>query len=169
MPPTSPSSSFATISGTGPAPPVTFRRLWRTAARTPSGTRSAPTPAGSGSTPRRDGPASDARLGAPQAVRRTSGASRPGRAVLAAGDQDLLLLPEENGRGYGVGYGGRGPHELARYINQLIDSDGRNTSAASLRPRDSRPDQEVLAWVSSKEATGRHKLSLDNLKRIRRS
>ncbi|WP_327425712.1 hypothetical protein OG612_42430 (plasmid) [Streptomyces sp. NBC_01527] len=93
----------------------------------------------------------------------------PGRFWIRTAAGLLSLLPEEDGRGYGVGYGGGGPHELARYIDQLIDSDGRTTSAAGLRPRDSRPDPQVLAWVSSKEATGHHELSLDDLKKIRRS
>lgn len=81
------------------------------------------------------------------------------------GEGLLALLPEANGHGYGVGYGGGGPHQLALYIGQLIDSDGRETAAHAHR-HDQEPDPQIMAWVSSQEATRRQELTLNELKRI---
>jgi hypothetical protein len=64
----------------------------------------------------------------------------------------LSILPEENGRVYGSGYGGGGPSELARYIIALLDSGGEDTAAAGDRRHDAQPDTKVLAWVSSEAA-----------------
>ncbi|WP_240677106.1 hypothetical protein [Actinacidiphila soli] len=82
-------------------------------------------------------------------------------------DGVLSLLPEENGRGYGVGYGGGGPAELAQYIQKLIDSNGQDTAAGASRYDDS-ADPQIHAWVSSEAATGSQELTLDDLKRIQR-
>ena len=77
-------------------------------------------------------------------------------------DGVLTLLPQESGRGYGVGYGGGGPHELAQYIQKLIDTDGQDTAANASR-YDDRVDPQILAWVSSKDADRTHELTLEDL------
>ncbi|MGW4784971.1 hypothetical protein [Streptomyces sp. NPDC004230] len=82
-------------------------------------------------------------------------------------DGVLSLLPEEEGRGYGTGYGGGGPTELARYITKLLETDAESTAAGALRYME-RPDPKVLAWVSSEEATRRQELTLEDLRRIQR-
>ena len=82
-------------------------------------------------------------------------------------DGVLTLLPQESGRGYGVGYGGGGPHELAQYIQKLIDTDGQDTAANASR-YDDRVDPQILAWVSSKDADRTHELTLEDLKAIQR-
>ncbi|MET7549735.1 hypothetical protein ABZS94_28905 [Streptomyces sp. NPDC005500] len=60
-----------------------------------------------------------------------------------------------------------GPHELARYIRQLVDSDGKDTAACGARHED-RPEPQIQAWVSRKAATSRQELTLSDLKRIQR-
>ncbi|WP_328760518.1 hypothetical protein [Streptomyces sp. NBC_00271] len=81
----------------------------------------------------------------------------------------LSLLPEENGRGYGTGYGGGGPTELAQYITRLLDSGGEDTAAAGDgRRHDDQPDPNILAWVSSKDATRTQELTFKELAAIQR-
>lgn len=78
----------------------------------------------------------------------------------------LVLLPEEHGHGYGVGYSGGGPYELAGYISRLVESGGKDTAADSLRRSSDAPDPRILAWVSSQAAKRPQELTLEGLKRI---
>ncbi len=78
----------------------------------------------------------------------------------------LSLLPEQLGRGYGVWRGGSGPAELAQYIQKLIDTDGRDTSADAGRYDRTGADERILSWVSTKDAARTQELTLDDLRRI---
>ncbi|MEV5567917.1 hypothetical protein AB0L54_34440 [Streptomyces sp. NPDC052196] len=77
---------------------------------------------------------------------------------------DLSILPQREGQGYGLGYGGGGPHALAAYLTQLAETDGQNTAvAASYAREDAHP--AILNWTQS-SATDRNtnELSLSDLK-----
>lgn len=63
-------------------------------------------------------------------------------------DGVLSLLPEAQGRGYNVGYGGGGPIELARYITQLLDTGGKETAAGGT-PFTEKPNAQILKWATS--------------------
>lgn len=93
---------------------------------------------------------------------------RSGLFWIRTRDGLLSLLPEENGRAYGSGYGGGGPSELARYITALLDSDGEETAAAGDRRHDAQPDPNVFAWVSSEAAARTQELSYEDLAAIHR-
>jgi hypothetical protein len=75
----------------------------------------------------------------------------------------LALIPEQEGRGYAIGYGGGGPLELARYIQQLIASDGRDTAAIG---GDADVDDRVSSWACSETNTQSHELTLADLRSI---
>ncbi|MDQ1042014.1 hypothetical protein [Streptomyces sp. V4I2] len=77
----------------------------------------------------------------------------------------LSLLPETRAGGYGTGYGGGGPTELARYITRLIASDGKDTAARGGR-YDTDPDPQIARWVSSEAATRTQELTLKDLKAL---
>lgn len=79
----------------------------------------------------------------------------------------MSLLPETRAGGYGTGYGGGGPTELAQYITRVIASDGEDTAAKGGR-YDDRPDPQILKWVSSEAATRTQELTLKDLKAIQR-
>ncbi|MFJ9461619.1 hypothetical protein ACIRST_41930 [Kitasatospora sp. NPDC101447] len=78
----------------------------------------------------------------------------------------LSLLPESRS-GYGIGYGGGGPTQLASYIQQLLDTDGQNTTAQSGWGN---ADKQILDWArdpANKNLT--QELTLQDLRRIQRS
>ncbi|MEW1912544.1 hypothetical protein AB0442_29605 [Kitasatospora sp. NPDC085895] len=78
----------------------------------------------------------------------------------------LSLLPERSGSGYGIGYGGGGPTQLASYIQQLLDTDGHNTTA---QPGWGNVDKPILDWAgdrANKSLT--QELTLHDLRRIQR-
>lgn len=80
----------------------------------------------------------------------------------------LSILPQKEGRGYGMGYGGGGPYELARYLQKLIDSDGQDTAAGSGSPAAvSQPDRRLVEWVTSDDVAWSQELTLKDLKKIR--
>ncbi|MFJ4865988.1 hypothetical protein [Streptomyces sp. NPDC088748] len=77
---------------------------------------------------------------------------------------DLSILPQREGHGYGIGYGGGGPHALAAYLTQLAETDGQNTAVGTSYSReDAHP--AILNWTQS-GATDRNtnELSLSDLK-----
>jgi len=76
----------------------------------------------------------------------------------------LSFLPEGTARGYGVGYGGGGPAELARHIRKLVDSDGRDTASGTSSNDDLHPG--IFDWVSSEDATRTRELTLDDLREM---
>ncbi|MFF7251186.1 hypothetical protein ACFZBU_45895 [Embleya sp. NPDC008237] len=78
----------------------------------------------------------------------------------------LSFLPQGPSRGYGVGYSGGGPAELALYIDRLIDSDGRDT-AVHPTPHNWDTHPNVDAWTSSTAATRTQELTLDDLRALR--
>jgi hypothetical protein len=73
----------------------------------------------------------------------------------------LFFLPEAQGAGYGSGYGGGGPTELARMIDKIVQQDGYDIAPGTPAGM---PNRRVLAWVSSPAAKHRQELSLDQLK-----
>ena len=76
----------------------------------------------------------------------------------------LSLLPERNGRGYGLeGAGGRGA--LADYIQQLADSDGRDTFAAGPR-RSGGTAPGIETFLQSQDARRTQELTLADLKSL---
>lgn len=77
----------------------------------------------------------------------------------------LHILPQKQGAGYGVGYGGGGPHELAGLIEKVVRSDGCDAAAGT--PHEPR-NRKVLAWVSSEAADHTQELTLDQLKLLHR-
>ncbi|MEU7883481.1 hypothetical protein [Microbispora bryophytorum] len=79
---------------------------------------------------------------------------------------NLYILPQKEGAGYGVGYGGGGPHELARMIEKIVESDGHDVAAGT--PSDM-PNQKVFSWVSSKAADRTQELTLEQLKTLYRT
>ena len=81
-------------------------------------------------------------------------------------DGTLHILPEKQGAGYGSGYSGGGPTELARLIEKVVKSDGYDVAAGT--PHES-PDKKVLSWVSSNAADRTQELTLDQLKLLCRS
>ena len=81
-------------------------------------------------------------------------------------DGTLHFLPEAQGAGYGSGYNGGGPTELARMIEKIVGLDGYDITPGTPREQ---PDRRVLAWVSSEAAKRTQELSLDQLKRLCRT
>jgi hypothetical protein len=79
---------------------------------------------------------------------------------------DLYILPQKQGAGYGVGYGGGGPVELARMIEKIVESDGYDVAAGTPRGM---PSKRVLSWVSSKAADRTQELTLDQLQTLYRT
>ncbi|MEV4559076.1 hypothetical protein AB0K51_19090 [Kitasatospora sp. NPDC049285] len=79
----------------------------------------------------------------------------------------LSLLPQHRANEYNVGYSGGGPRALAAYIQQLADSDGKDTAA--LRPGGGNPGPGLLEFTASEAAARQQELSLDQLKTIARS
>ncbi|MFG2825038.1 hypothetical protein ACGFX4_37130 [Kitasatospora sp. NPDC048365] len=78
----------------------------------------------------------------------------------------LSLLPESRS-GYGIGYGGGGPTQLASYIQQLLDTDGSNTTAQAGYGK---PAKRILDWTrdpANKALT--QELTLSDLRRIQRA
>ncbi|MET8298183.1 hypothetical protein ABZW02_29650 [Streptomyces sp. NPDC005180] len=47
---------------------------------------------------------------------------------------DLHFLPRTDSSGYGIGYGGGGPYTLCQMIEQLVESDGSNSTPADAGP-----------------------------------
>ena len=78
----------------------------------------------------------------------------------------LHFLPEAQGAGYGSGYGGGGPTELARMIEKIVQQDGYDITPGT---PSGMPNRKVLAWVSSPAAKNRQELSLDQLKLLSRT
>nr|WP_200931261.1 MULTISPECIES: hypothetical protein [unclassified Frankia] len=78
----------------------------------------------------------------------------------------LHIIPERQGAGYGSGYGGGGPVELARFIERVVKSDGYDVAAGTTYES---PDTKVLGWVSSAAADHTQELTLDQLKLLCRS
>jgi hypothetical protein len=78
----------------------------------------------------------------------------------------LHFLPEATGAGYGSGYHGGGPTELARMIEKIVTLDGYDVTPGTGREM---PDEKVLDWVSSKAAEHTQELSLDQLKHLCRT
>ncbi|SCL20692.1 hypothetical protein GA0074692_0951 [Micromonospora pallida] len=78
----------------------------------------------------------------------------------------LHILPEEQGRGYNVGYGGGGPTELARMVEKIVKSDGTDITPGT--PTEM-PNRRVHSWVSSKAADHTQELTLDQLKLLCRT
>ncbi|MEU9837289.1 hypothetical protein AB0D67_37630 [Streptosporangium sp. NPDC048047] len=78
----------------------------------------------------------------------------------------LSFLPQRERRGYGAGpdSGTGGSTAFAAYLQQLVDSDGRNT-AASVHPSDDL-DPRIHAWVRSEAAGQRQELTLRDLEAI---
>jgi hypothetical protein len=76
-------------------------------------------------------------------------------------DGILNFLPEAAGAGYGTGYSGGGPSELARMIEKIVRQDGYDVTPGT---PPGMPDRKVFAWVSSPAAKTRRELSLDQLK-----
>jgi len=85
--------------------------------------------------------------------------------VLAADRGALHFLPEQQGSGYNVGYGGGGSTELARMIEKIVRSDGHLVPGTP----NEMPDARVLGWVSSKAADRTQELTLDQLKLLCRT
>ncbi|WP_018555006.1 MULTISPECIES: hypothetical protein [unclassified Streptomyces] len=89
-----------------------------------------------------------------------------GRSLFWArtGKGDLSILPQREGHGYGIGYGGGGPYTLAAYLTQLAETDGQNTAiATSYSPEDAHP--AIVKWTQSSAAVrGTNELSLGDLK-----
>ncbi|MER5427120.1 hypothetical protein [Streptosporangium roseum] len=80
----------------------------------------------------------------------------------------LSFLPQLEGHGYGAGpvAGAGGSAAFAAYLQQLVNSDGRNTAAHARLSDDL--DLRILAWVRSKAAEGSQELTLGDLKIIQR-
>jgi hypothetical protein len=77
----------------------------------------------------------------------------------------LSILPQQNSRGYNIGYSGGGPHALAGYLTQLADSDGQNTAAGA---EYNQAHPAILAWTQSEAADrGVNELTLRDLKAMR--
>ncbi|MFE7805868.1 hypothetical protein ACFU51_14625 [Streptomyces sp. NPDC057430] len=82
---------------------------------------------------------------------------------------DLSILPQREGHGYGVGYGGGGPHALAAYLTQLADTDGQNTAVGTSYSREE-AHPAILKWTQSSAADrGKNELSLGDLKAMQQS
>ncbi|MFJ6769952.1 hypothetical protein ACIQOV_03045, partial [Kitasatospora sp. NPDC091257] len=79
----------------------------------------------------------------------------------------LSLIPTHRANGYNVGYSGGGPRALAAYIQQLVDSDGKDTAA--LGPGRGIPSQGALAFTKSEAAKRTQELTLNQLKTLARS
>ncbi|MEU7615728.1 hypothetical protein AB0B27_06440 [Micromonospora rifamycinica] len=78
----------------------------------------------------------------------------------------LHFLPEEEGNGYNVGYGGGGPTELASMIEKIIGSDGYDITPGTSNDL---PGTHALNWTSSKAADRTQELTLDQLKLLCRT
>ncbi|WP_030237331.1 hypothetical protein [Streptomyces sp. NRRL S-350] len=79
----------------------------------------------------------------------------------------LSLLPQHRANEYNVGYSGGGPRALAAYIQQLVDSDGKDTAA--LHPGGGNPGQRLLEFTASNAAARSQELTLDQLRTISES
>ncbi|MFJ5926558.1 hypothetical protein ACIQF6_28545 [Kitasatospora sp. NPDC092948] len=79
----------------------------------------------------------------------------------------LCLLPQRRANGYNVGYSGGGPWALAAYLQQLVDSDGKDTAA--LRPGGGSPGRGLLEFTTGESDARSQELTLDQLKAIARS
>ncbi|MEV7122226.1 hypothetical protein [Kitasatospora griseola] len=78
----------------------------------------------------------------------------------------LTLLPERSGRGYGVGYGGGGPGALAEYIQQLVDSDGKDTVVAGAGRSSVRVAPGIEDFVQSEASRRTQELTLAQLRSL---
>ncbi|WP_239118054.1 hypothetical protein [Paractinoplanes ferrugineus] len=105
-------------------------------------------------------------LGFPDGERLASLIIDGGQIWIRNQDGTLHFLPEAYGAGYGTGYGGGGPTELARMIEKIVQQDGYDITPGTASGM---PDRKILAWVSSPAAKHRQELSLDQLKRLRRT
>lgn len=74
----------------------------------------------------------------------------------------LYLLPERRGQGYGAGYSGGGPVELARMIEAMAATDGSQVSARPVHGPN--PKDTVLNWISRADRT--QELTLDQMKTL---
>ncbi|GIF90654.1 hypothetical protein [Catellatospora chokoriensis] len=76
----------------------------------------------------------------------------------------LHFMPEAMGRGYGWGYGGTGPAELASLIEQIVESNGMVVAPAGLR----RPARDRIAsWARDEERkAGVQEFSLHQLRTL---
>jgi hypothetical protein len=78
----------------------------------------------------------------------------------------LSILPQREGRGYGIGYGGGGPYSLASYLSQVARTDGQDTAAGAPYGEAS---ATILAWTQSSAAKrGTNELTLHDLKAMQR-
>lgn len=73
---------------------------------------------------------------------------------------DLHYLPRTSSAGYGVGYGGGGPHQLCHMIEQLIASKGTNSAPVFTHAR---PNRGLFAWVSDAKVNHIGTHTLDEL------
>ncbi|MDM4723364.1 hypothetical protein QTQ03_28580 [Micromonospora sp. WMMA1363] len=86
---------------------------------------------------------------------------REAHMVWARTDRGTLhILPEKQAAGYGTGYHGSGPTELARMIEKIVASDGYD--AAPGTPNEL-PADTVLKWTSSQAAAHTQELTLHQL------
>lgn len=80
---------------------------------------------------------------------------------------NLHILPEDRRGGYGAGYSGGGPTELARMIEKIVKTDGYDVAAGT--PHRQSPNEKVLSWVTSSAADRTQELTLDQLKLLCRT
>lgn len=75
----------------------------------------------------------------------------------------LHLLPERQGHGYGSGYSGGGPTELAEMILKIAESDGHDVSPVT---SDYSIPSTLRSWLTSEEADHTQELTLHHLKQL---
>ncbi|WP_043463754.1 hypothetical protein [Kitasatospora sp. MBT66] len=76
----------------------------------------------------------------------------------------LALLPQHRANEYNVGYSGGGPRALAAYLQQLVESDGKDTAA--LHPGGGNPGRGLLEFTASNAAARTQELTLGQLRTI---
>ncbi|WP_345680520.1 hypothetical protein [Yinghuangia aomiensis] len=95
--------------------------------------------------------------------------AQAGQYWIRTGDGILALAPQDRLRGFNIGYGGGGPTELARYIQRIVASRGRDTGVdVTRRHRDADLPRHIHDWVSNKAAAVTAELTLEDLAAIQR-
>jgi hypothetical protein len=77
---------------------------------------------------------------------------------------ELHLLPEKNGEGNGVGYGGSGPGKFAEMIEKIVASDGRDFTPDTSQVTAHR---HLNDWTSSPKSKQTRELTLAQLRDVR--
>ncbi|MEU2395030.1 hypothetical protein [Streptomyces sp. NPDC007369] len=76
---------------------------------------------------------------------------------------ELHFLPRTDSSGYGIGYGGGGPYTLCQMIEQLVESDGANSTPVRWRDK---PNGALAAWARNDEISHQGEYTIKELRSL---